>query len=280
MKTIKGDKIFFNFIEIEYDSEQMNGLMNKIFDGELDGFVVRNVLPQSKIKELIQKIDSIDDKEFLKASNGKLFPYPHASITDKEEKLDLYVQQNKKFNELPFNDLKQTIQDFFHKIKGRFTPDIPKVLNERGEAVYGNFRMFMPNMGGLFVHCGYLFQEEAPLYYDVVEEMDKEGQLSYFMVLQYPEQGGELTIYDMLWPEIQKKDDFHNNEYVFNEDGEKVFLKNVESFSVRPEPGDILVFKGGPIWHRVEEIEGNRPRITFGGFINFSKDKKNFYYWS
>ena len=47
-----------------------------------------------------------------------------------------------------------------------------------------------------------------------------------------------------------------------------------------PEPGDLLIFYGGRIWHRVEPILGSKPRITLGGFINFSDDDKKCFYWS
>jgi len=30
----------------------------------------------------------------------------------------------------------------------------------------------------------------------------------------------------------------------------------------------------------VEDIKGESPRITFGGFLNFSKNNDELYYWS
>ena len=107
-----------------------------------------------------------------------------------------------------------------------------------------------------------------------------DDQLSYFVVLQQPDAGGELTIYDMLWDKVKRKESPENNEFVIDDNDKPIYVKDVRSFAVKPQSGDILVFSGGPIWHRVEDIEGSVPRITFGGFLNFSNDNEEVYYWS
>lgn len=107
-----------------------------------------------------------------------------------------------------------------------------------------------------------------------------DDQLSYFVVLQQAESGGELTIYDMLWENVKRKESPENNDFVIDDNDKAIYLTEVKNFAVKPQPGDILIFSGGPIWHRVEDIKGNIPRITFGGFLNFSNDNKELYYWS
>jgi hypothetical protein len=62
--------------------------------------------------------------------------------------------------------------------------------------------------------------------------------------------------------------------------GNTIYLKDVEQFTVKPLAGDVLIFSGGPIWHRVEDIKGDTSRITYGGFLNFSKDGKELFYWA
>ena len=107
-----------------------------------------------------------------------------------------------------------------------------------------------------------------------------DDQLSYFLVLQQSEAGGELTIYDMLWDTVKRKESPENNDFVIDDNDNPIYVDQVRSFAVKPQPGDILVFSGGPIWHRVEDIKGASPRITFGGFLNFSKNQKELFYWS
>jgi len=279
MKTITGDDIFFNFIEVDFNTEETVGLIEKLYKNELDGFVARGVFSLDEVQSILERTELIPNDEFLPTSNGRLFPNPYATISDKEKMLDEYIRKNEVFDDLPFGDLQARITAFFNKYSGSMGARPPHVLKTQKPSSFANFRFFMPNMGGLFVHCGYFFQEEHPTYFEVVEEMDKSGQLSFFLALQYPDRGGELTVYDLLWPETNGKDSFEQNDCVLNCKGERIFLKDVNTFTVRPEPGDILVFRGGPIWHRVENIHGSKPRVSFGGFINFSKDGKEFFYW-
>ena len=145
----------------------------------------------------------------------------------------------------------------------------------------GCFRVFYKDRGGLFVHCGNLFQQQSEYYYSLLSnDIDMSDQLSFFFNLQNTEVGGELTIYDLLWKDVVGKASPDENDSVIDAKGNTIYLKDVEQFTVKPEPGDILVFSGGPIWHRVENIKGDTPRITYGGFVNFSNDGKEIYYWS
>jgi len=84
----------------------------------------------------------------------------------------------------------------------------------------------------------------------------------------------------MLWKDVKRKKSADENDSVIDDNGNTIMLKDLRSFSVKPMPGDILVFSGGPIWHRVENIKGETPRITFGGFLNYSKDDKELFYWA
>lgn len=280
MKRILGENIFKNFIEVDYKNQEPNqNYIEKVYNGELDGFVTKGVLSENEVANFLDIINGVNDNDFLPTSNGRLFPYPYATISDLDKTLDGYIDKTAVLEKLPLEFFKKRIFEFFNKYSGSFDARPPKVLKSNKPAAYGTARFFMPKMGGLFVHCGFFFQQEHAIYFDVVEEMDKEKQFSFFMMLQYPEKGGELTIYDMLWPEVNGKDVFENNEYVLDKDKNKIYLDTVDTFQVKPAPGDILIFNGGPIWHRVEEIIGDKPRITFGGFINFSKDGKELFYW-
>ena len=279
--TLIGDDIFFNFIETDYNDPGLDTkLIQKIHTGELDGVVIKGVMSPEEVDEMRSLMPSIPESEKLNTRTGQTFPVPFATITDSGERLDNYMQKVKTFRALPFGKIVDRLKTFFNRIGEGYQVGVPHTVTTDEEVAPGNFRIFLPDYGGLYVHCGYLLQSQSPHYYTVVSEMAKEGQLSYFMVLQYPEDGGELTIYDMLWKDIQEKDDQAENEYVIDPQGNRVYLKDVKKFAVKPNPGDVLVFSGGPIWHRVEDIKGTRPRITFGGFINFTQDDKGFYYWS
>ena len=55
---------------------------------------------------------------------------------------------------------------------------------------------------------------------------------------------------------------------------------NVHRYFVKPEPGDLLLFAGGNVWHRVEKVAGFKSRITLGGFIAETTTPGKYYIWS
>ncbi len=54
---------------------------------------------------------------------------------------------------------------------------------------------------------------------------------------------------------------------------------NIIKDKIRPIKGDIIIFQGGNIWHKIETVMRKNPRISFSGFMEISLDKKKFYYW-
>ena len=60
-------------------------------------------------------------------------------------------------------------------------------------------------------------------------------------------------------------------------------LRNIENEEVQlidPQKGDLILFAGGQIWHRVEQVMGSRERVTIGGFLSFNYEKDAVCYWS
>jgi len=267
-----GDDIFFNFKEIDYPTNTDGNIIAKLQTEELDGVINKNVFSEKEVNEILEAVKLIPESEKLNNYVGQSFPHDFGTVTNNNERLENYLDRLATFNSLPFQKLTNRLDEFFNKIGASFKSGVPNFKHNNKETSPGNFRFLMPNKGVLFVHCGYLLQTSAEYFYNNVNHIKREGQLSFFLMLQYPEQGGELTIYDLLWKGVNKKDIFEQNKYVIDKNGEKVFLDNVKKFTVRPSPGDVVVFKGGPIWHRVEDIKGELNRITFGGFINFSED--------
>ena len=49
---------------------------------------------------------------------------------------------------------------------------------------------------------------------------------------------------------------------------------------IKPKPGELLIFNGGHIWHKVEDIKGKSDRITVGGFMDMSADKTKWLFWT
>ncbi len=284
---IFGEDIFFNFIEVPFSEiDQRGDLVSQIRSRTLDGFIMKNVYSLDEVSDIKNFLSNLDESEFMPTPSGKIFPAPFAIITNTEEKLDSYYRKLARFDNYKTSHdvvgkLMTKLDSFFKKVAKNYQVSIPFNKIKDKEVAPGTFRMFFPGMGGLHVHCGNLFQAQSMFYYSLIKNnIDMNDQLSYFVVLQQPEAGGELTIYNMLWDKVKRKESPENNEFVIDDSGNFIYVKDVPSFAVKPKPGDVLVFSGGPIWHRVEDIKGAIPRITFGGFLNFSKGGSELYYWS
>lgn len=134
-------------------------------------------------------------------------------------------------------------------------------------------RIIHPDKEGIQSHVGNEFNEKMPDNRHLSQMAVIHDQMSYFSLLQKPETGGELLLFEATW-----------------EDTKESLLDNhprcVTEVEARPrhvidlEAGDLLIFAGGRIWHKVTEVQGNVNRITLGGFLAFSKDGSKLYYWS
>jgi Rps23 Pro-64 3,4-dihydroxylase Tpa1-like proline 4-hydroxylase len=57
-------------------------------------------------------------------------------------------------------------------------------------------------------------------------------------------------------------------------------MENYQQMPIKPKPGSLVIFDDSRILHRVSTVEGNRRRITVGGFVAFSENGEKVYYWS
>lgn len=282
MKRFNTNQVKFNFevIPAQASDSTKQNLVKRVHQGDLEGFIVKGIFSPEEVESFKKLTAEIPADRFLKTNTGTILPDPFATISDLDERARNYVEKNKAFQTFGFERFHAALQNAMELVAGDYRVQVPATVLDNYPAVAATVRHFYPGMGGLYVHCGYLFQEQSPKYYQAVEPMKKEGQLSFFVVIQQPEQGGELTLYDMVWENVNAKDFPENNEFVLDRDGNRIYLTEVNQVKYNPQPGDMLIFYGGRIWHRVEPIVGALPRITFGGFINFSEDDQTMFYWS
>jgi hapalindole-type alkaloid chlorinase len=300
--TITGQSSFFKFMEIEYDDIKKNqqiDYIRELKEEHIDGFVAKHVFSASEVSSIKNYLKTLPEGELLNFPAGKIFPAIFSTINGTKggfkryyNSLNLY-NQKVNANNSPLNLLTDRMADFFKNTANSYVPRVPRNTWNNELVAASTIRFFIPGTGNLHVHCGHSHQpqpherdakptsEDDLRFYNILPaDFASFPQLSYFLVLQNPEQGGELTVYDLLWDERITKDYPENNEFLIDPNGKKLYLTELNSFAINPKAGDVLVFSGGPIWHRVEEVKGNIPRITFGGFVNFSTDDKAIYYWS
>ena len=286
-KRITGENIFFNFIEVPFEKMSESGdIIQKIKSGEVHGFVLKNLFSKQEIADILKAIEKPIAEKAMVTPSGKMYPTPFAIVSNSGERLDAYYESINTLDTLTTTEpslqlVRDRVEQFFKAVGANYKVSVP-INKVKGLPVSeGCYRIFYKDKGGLFVHCGNLFQQQSEYYYSLLaNDIDMNDQLSFFFNLQNTEVGGELTIYKMLWKDVVGKATPDENDSVIDANGNTIYLKDVEQFTVKPESGDILVFSGGPIWHRVENIKGDTPRITYGGFVNFSKDGKEIFYWS
>lgn len=142
-----------------------------------------------------------------------------------------------------------------------------------------SFRDLNTGTGEMTLHCGLFFYGfNPPVYEHILKVVEPGDQLSFFTVIQKPESGGALTIFDVIWEDVETR---INDQELEAKDGTRLHIgKDVDSFPVDIDTGDLLIFNGGKIWHRVEMVHGQLNRITLGGFIGFAPEHKGVYYWT
>lgn len=273
----------FNF---EIINQVKPDLIQRVKDKEIDGFIYQGLLNESELSAIKSSLQEIPKSDWMDTPSGIIFPQPFAVITDEDELLNRYFKvlgrlEDSAHTHQSLRKLFKTLQSYIEAVGANFQVKVPTNKTKNKTVVPGTFRYLYPNRGGLYVHSGNYFQDQSMQFYEQISEsITLEDQLSYFIVLENADEGGELTLYDLFWEDAKYKDDALNNEYVLSDQNEKIFIDSLKKEEYRPAAGDVLIFSGGRIWHRVEEISGNTSRLTLGGFINFSKDNEFLYYWS
>jgi hypothetical protein len=140
----------------------------------------------------------------------------------------------------------------------------------------GNIRHMEVGGGGLAAHAGneFLVSTADGASRHLLATTHAIDHFSYFVMLQPAEVGGELSVFERLWHEPA------------GEDADGVPLRNNDEFdtvphiAVTPGPGDLVIFNAGRRFHRVEQIGGSVPRITYGGFTAPSRDGTAMHCWA
>jgi hypothetical protein len=282
--------------ETELINDHPNAL-GDLLDGTSDGFLIKNFLSKEEVDKILSNFHKVIDSEVANVGEGFTYPQIFAEINyrirEKDPKywddaIDDYFKGNQKFKDeykQEFGvDLSKKLDDLFSKISNNRPIKVPVGTGGKGIFPFGTYRFLKPKDGILSVHCGNYFQSEfLEIYKELSAKVMVEDQLSYFIVLNKAEIGGQLSLFNLRWKEGQTKPSARFDEFVILPSGKKLYVDDdpsIEKMQMDPEPGDMILFQGGKIWHRVERIFGEENRITFGGFMGFSYDLKEVYYWS
>jgi hypothetical protein len=106
---------------------------------------------------------------------------------------------------------------------------------------------------------------------------DTTYMMSFVFVLDMPEGGGELVIYDMHKHNTPKQ--FLPLNLIRQKILGEYLDRYVQKEAYRPKPNTMMLFRGGTPIHKVMPPLGKGLRVTVGGSILPSYDRTKLYYW-
>ena len=255
---------------------------------DADVLVIKNFLSADEIKNLLQHLLQMAGNE-LPLKQSKTYPFSFAEINRTSpqfaNELNDYFRQSKKFRNIFAQmfaiDMEKKITAILTSLNQN---NHAKILDMTEDSSYIPFtvRIIVPEKNHINLHADNMFTDFAPEFYQPLKQVaEVKNQLSFFTVLQKPETGGELSIYNVAW-DVAKEFNIEEQTIIL-ETGKPLHVENPQELyrlQFDLDAGDLVVFPGGQLYHRIEEVHGSKMRITLGGFIGYSKTNNEIYYWS
>jgi len=289
--VLKGDLIYdFLVDDFANISEMDNDLFDQISEGVIDGIILENVLSQAEIDQLLSKLNEIPPERKIFNDKNNIYPRGFASYMEDasgDESLDFktyFEHADNYIKNLKSNfgiDLTALLKDIFERFSNNRKHVFLEGENQLGVFPHCQFRVLYPNKGLFPVHCGNVFHYEFEKFYKRLSHKAKiKDQMSFFILLQKPDKGGELVLFDILWEEGQRMVPVDGIQLADGSVIDPIKSRKVKKMTLDLKPGDMLMFSGGPIWHKVTMVEGKHDRITLGGFFSTTADGKNIVTWA
>jgi hypothetical protein len=292
MAARKGKRANFKFAHIGVDElVKYPDAINDIYTRKLDIMVVKGVFSRAHMEKVVAALEdpkTVWEKTLQETLDPKQKQFyllgesltPYAGHPDGPD-LDHYhqaaatlrAQVKTLFAGGP--DFEPRVEEIFRKIAGGRKVEIP-ASQQRGPYAGETIRA-LPQGTEIPVHVGNYFLE-TKAYVHLSTLVTLEDQLSYFVVMRKPDEGGELIVYTLEYPdpEAPVQDRAPRSGWDDDDRGAKW-----PSQGFAPETGDLLLFDGGRYYHRVSRVTSAATRWTIGGFLGFSKGARDtVYYWS
>lgn len=288
---LQGDLIY-NFMVCDF--KDLDKVPHDAYDlmikRQLHGIILRNVLEQTEIEQLLKKLENIPKEKKVFNDKNNLYPrgfstYNYQSSGNKQIDFDTYFQNAKEYTDqfvVNFGiDIPERLKKIFEHIGSGRNFNLLSAPDNMGLFPHSQFRTLYPNMGLFPAHCENSHLTEFNHFFErlnskaVVKDM-----MSYFFMLQKPDNGGEMILFDIFWEEGQKwipvdKIQLSNGKII-----DPIKDKNIKKMHLNLQAGDMLMFWGGPIWHKVTKVKGTKSRITLGGFFSVSSDNREIVCWA
>ncbi len=253
----------------------------EIFEGNLDGFLIRGVLSEEELQVFKGNFPNWKTEDQTAMPFGEYYGKKVNTTEGNFQllKLEDYFSLSDTFREelkdvFEF-DIEKRIAETINAVAADCSVEVP--ANESNQSfIPASIRVCYPYKGAIGSHVGNDFNYKMPEIILLHDMAKLEGQLSFFILVEQPDSGGELALFDLVWPESPES--ITAGTQLSNEERNEV-LENLKTMHIQPKAGDMILFAGGRIWHRVKDIGGGKNRTTIGGFATFSKDEKKIFIW-
>jgi hypothetical protein len=261
--------------------------LNALTKLELKYLLIQNFFSEDETQTIVRDLRNLPPQLCTVVKPGfTVFPRQAFNIADPNENVNVYFSMSaSETNNLKKSinvDVVERFNDVFKEINNAQTVEVLNGPDNGTRFVPVNFRLLTPEGGGLkaasIIHNGSNITARCAnsTYKHLNGVIDFDNQLSFFSLLQNADAGGDLTIYDF------KRDDYPaiaENRYISKPDGSRVDLETTtKKCTVHMEPGDLIIFPGGQLWHRVEVVTKGE-RISLGGFTAKRYSDNSWHYW-
>jgi hypothetical protein len=113
------------------------------------------------------------------------------------------------------------------------------------------------------------------LYSQLAPKLDTRTLISYVAILRQPAAGGELCVYAVT-PDTPNPPKMPNG-FMWDLDAVE---RGYDSKKFTLDVGDFFLLASGRCLHRIAPIQGERARVSMGGFLALSKQRDRVYFWS
>jgi hypothetical protein len=262
--------------------------INQMYNDELDVLIVRNALPRTPLAAAGDRLDRDDTDPGWARPNIKM-PVEDIQIlgTDtpatptyqapRGATLDAYLASADKHREEGQGvfDSSFNAATEITRLIGTFAGGRPVTIARAADG-----RSYVPFtvrrlVNGKQIGLHHDFHYPMSLYDELKEQVDTRTLISYVALLRRPTAGGELCVYAVT-PDTPNPPKMPNG---FQWDLEAV-ERGYHSAKFTLDTGDFFLLASGRCLHRIAPIQGERARVTMGGFLALSKNRDRVYYWS
>lgn len=248
--------------------------IEQIYSGDLDGASIRGVYSPAEVAAAVERIRGYSD-EFR--DHGTTIMFGTALVGSAPDRSDYFAGApaiNDRIGTFFEDDFVRRVADVLSALGGD-RPTVVPVEGDASEYVPATVRFLPPDRGVMHAHTANEFCGAWDSYEHLRSIAVMWNSLSYFVVCQAPETGGELVLYDLMWDDTPA--DVGSLPMGPERDA---LLERFPTVDTGLREGDMVLFTGGRIWHRVTPVGGSRERVTIGGFAALSQDDQYVYFWS